>query len=63
MLDQSQHEIKIFANLLKLKSDTDQLGGHQASLGAAGGKLHGYKAGDLVLYNGSKNAGLVLQVH
>ena len=63
VLDQSQHEIRIFANLLKLKSDTDQLGGHQASLGAAGGKLHGYKAGDLVLYNGSKNAGLVLQVH
>ena len=29
----------------------------------AGSNRHGYKAGDLVLYNGNKNAGLVLQVH
>ena len=28
-----------------------------------GSTRHGYKAGDLVLYNGNKNAGLVLQVH
>ena len=34
VLDQSQLEIKILANHLKLKSDTDQLGGH--NLGGAG---------------------------
>ena len=55
-------EIRIFANHLKLKSDTDQLGG-QNVLGGSGTSRHGYKAGDLVLYNGSKNSGLVLQVH
>ncbi len=62
VLDQSQLEIRIFANHLKLKSDTDQLGG-QNTLGGTGTARHGYKAGDLVLYNGSKNSGLVLQVH
>ena len=61
VLDQSQLEIRILANHLKLKSDTDQLGGQ--NLGGAGNSRHGYKAGDLVLYNGNKNAGLVLQVH
>jgi len=49
------------ANYLKLKSDTDQLGGN--NLGGVGNSRHGFKAGDLVLYNGNKNAGLVLQVH
>jgi len=39
------------------------LGGRQATLGGGNSAQHGYKAGDLVLYNGSKNAGLVLQVH
>jgi len=29
---------------------------------AVAGKNHGFKAGDLVNYNGNKNAGLVLQV-
>ena len=29
----------------------------------SGSTRHGYKAGDLILYNGNKNAGLVLQVH
>ena len=47
---------------MKLKSETDQLGGLNSSVGA-GKAGHGYKAGDLVLYNGSKNAGLVLQVN
>lgn len=32
-------------------------------MGGSGKQGHGYKAGDLVLYNGNKNAGLVLQVH
>lgn len=62
VLDQSQLEINIFANHLKLKSDTDQLAGTQMSAVTASSR-HGYKAGDLVLYNGNKNAGLVLQVH
>jgi len=35
VLDQSQLEIGIFANHLKLKSDTDQLGG-QTGLGGSG---------------------------
>lgn len=66
VLDQSQLEILIYANHLKLKSDTDQLGGQGTSNGVANGGAgarHGYKAGDLVLYNGAKNSGLVLQVH
>lgn len=58
-LDQSQLELRILANHLKLKSDTDQFGGAGA---LGGGSRHGFKAGDLVLYNGNKNAGLVLQV-
>ena len=63
VLDQNQNEITIYANYLKLKSDTDQLGGTQNPMGGSGSARHGYKAGDLVLYNGSKNSGLVLQVH
>ena len=62
VLDQSQLEIGIFANHLKLKSDTDNIGG-TTNLGGSGSSRHGYKAGDLVNYNGNKNAGLVLQVH
>ena len=59
LLDQNQQEIKITANQLKLKSDTDQP--MSANILAAGKNL-GYKAGDLVNYNGNKNAGYVLQV-
>ena len=61
ILDQSQQEIKIHANFLKLKSDTDQ---HQTQ------SMFGYssiktnlQAMDLVQYNGNKNAGLVLQIN
>jgi len=61
VLDQSQQEIKIFTNHLKLKSDTDQLVGHNG-IQVTGGAGHGFQAGDLVQYNGNKNAGLVLQV-
>ena len=61
ILDSSQKEIKIHANFLKLKSDSDT---HQAStlLGLNSVK-HGISAMDLVQYNGNKNAGLVLQVN
>ena len=60
VLDQTQQEIKILANQLKLKSDTDQP--MSTNLMAASGKNHGIKAGDLINYNGNKNAGYVLQV-
>ena len=43
---------------MKLKSDTDH-----TVLGGTSTTRHGFKAYDLVLYNGSKNAGLVLKVH
>ena len=48
----------IKANHLKLKSDTDH-----SMLGGQNRASHGFKAYDLVLYNGGKNAGLVLKVH
>jgi len=60
-LDQSQQEIKYLTNHLKLKSDTDQLIGHNG-IQVSGGAGHGFQAGELVQYNGNKNAGLVLQV-
>jgi len=61
ILDQSQQEIKIHANFLKLKSDTDT---HQgSSLFGVSSARHGFSAMDLVNYNGNKNAGLVLQVN
>jgi len=61
ILDQSQQEIKIHANFLKLKSDTDA---HQAStLFGYSSVKHNLNAMDLVQYNGNKNAGLVLQVN
>lgn len=60
VLDQSQQEIPIFANQLKLKSDTDQP--MSANVMAVAGKNHGFAAGDLVNYNGNKNAGYILQV-
>jgi hypothetical protein len=61
ILDQSQQEIKIHANFLKLKSDTDT---HQGSnLFGVSSARHGFSAMDLVNYNGNKNAGLVLQVN
>lgn len=60
LLDANQQEIKITANQLKLKSDTDQP--MSANILAMTGKNHGFKAGDLVNYNGNKNAGYVLQV-
>ena len=58
VLDQTQQEIKILANQLKLKSDTDQP--MSTNLMAVSGKNHGIKAGDLINYNGNKNAGYVL---
>lgn len=61
LLDQSQQEIKIFTNHLKLKSDSDQLVMHNG-IQFSGGSGHGFQAGDLVQYNGNKNAGYVLQV-
>lgn len=60
VLDQSQQEIRIIANQLKLKSDNDQP--MTSSFIAVAGKNHGFRAGDLVNYNGNKNAGYVLQV-
>ena len=45
---------------MKLKSENDQP--MSSSLIAVAGKSHGFKAGDLVNYNGNKNAGYVLQV-
>lgn len=61
ILDSSQQEIKIHANFLKLKSDSDA---HQvSSLFGFNTVKHGINAMELVQYNGNKNAGLVLQVN
>jgi len=60
VLDQSQQEISILANYLKLKSDTDHpLTSNMVSAGARAN----FSAMDLVSYDGLKKAGLVLQVH
>lgn len=57
VLDVSQQEIKIYANYLKLKSETD------TNLVAALNHKTSFQAKDLVNFNGNKHIGLVLQVH
>lgn len=58
-LDQSNREIKIYANNLKLKTELDQ-----NSLPALmdSKKANTYHANDLISYNNSKNVAVVLQV-
>lgn len=60
ILDQSQQEVKLLANFLKLKSDLDNTAATNKSMFDR--TTHAYEANDLISYNNNKFVGLVLQV-
>jgi len=62
-LAQSEREIRVFANNLKLKSEIEHSGQGTASSAAMlldKTKVSSYRAGDLIGYNHNKNVGYVL---
>jgi len=63
ILDKTQQEIQNLAHCFKLKTDSDMPMDFNLGGGSLSGKSNGYSAFDLIHYNGTKNAGLILQVH
>ena len=64
VLVQSNREIKVFTNNLKLKSDIEQTGGSisASDLIIDKSKACAYKAGDMIAYKNNMNVGIVLQI-
>lgn len=64
VLVQSNREIKVFTNNLKLKSDIEQTGGSisASDLIIDKSKACAYNAGDMIAYKNNINVGIVLQI-
>lgn len=64
VLVQSNREIKVFTNNLKLKSDIEQTGGSisASDLIIDKSKACAYNAGDMIAYKNNMNVGIVLQI-